>query len=107
MYFNVKNIRFIRFSKKLNYKYYNFYIIVELIDKMIYKFEFSFLLSEIHDVFHVSLLKFISKNKNTKTSYIKINKKSKWKIKIIVNMKKKNCQRNFLIKWLKYSHSNN
>ena len=77
MYFNAKNIRLIRFSKKLNYKYYDFYIIVELIDKMIYKFEFSFSLSEIHDVFHVSLLKSVSKNKNTETSLIKINEKSK------------------------------
>ena len=77
MYFNAKNIRFIRFSKKINYKYYDFYIIVKLIDKIIYKFEFSFSLSEIHDVFHVLLLKSVSKNKNTKTSFIKINEKSK------------------------------
>ena len=77
MYFNVKNIRFIQFLKKLNYKYYDFYIIVELIDKIIYKFEFSFSLFEIHDVFHVSLLKSVNKNKNTETSFIKINEKSK------------------------------
>ena len=77
MYFNAKNIRFIRFSKKLNYKYYDFYIIVKSFDKVIYKLEFSFLLFEIHDVFHVSLLKSVSKNKNTKTSFIKINEKSK------------------------------
>ena len=77
MYFNAKNIRFVRFFKKLNYKYYDFYIIIELIDKMIYKFKFSFFLFEIHDVFHVLLLKSTSKNKNTKTSFIKINEKSK------------------------------
>ena len=77
MYFNAKNIRFIQFSKKLNYKYYDFYIIVESIDKIIYKFEFSFSLFEIHDVFHVSLLKSVSKDKNTETSLIKINEKSK------------------------------
>ena len=77
MYFNAKNIRFIRFSKKLNYKYYDFYIIVELIDKIICKFEFLLSLFEIHDVFHVSLLKFVNKNKNTETSFKKINEKSK------------------------------
>ena len=42
IYFNVKNIRFTRFFKKLNYKYYDFYILIESIDKMIYKFKFSF-----------------------------------------------------------------
>ena len=89
MYFNAKNTRFIRFSKKLNYKYYDFYIIAKSIDKMMYKFEFLSSLFEIHDVFHVSLLKFVNKNKNTKTSFIKIKKKSKWKIEIIVNMNKK------------------
>ena len=44
---------------------------------MIYKFEFSFFLFKIHDVFHVFLLKSTNKNKNTKTSLIKINEKSK------------------------------
>ena len=77
MYFNAKNVRFIRFFKKLNYKYYDSYIIVELIEKKIYKLEFSFELFEIHDVFHVFLLKFVNENRDTKISSIKINDESK------------------------------
>jgi hypothetical protein len=53
---NVKNIIFTRSSKKLNYKYYNSYEIIELIEKQVYKLKLSFLLKEIHNVFHVFLL---------------------------------------------------
>jgi hypothetical protein len=53
---NVKNIIFIKSFKKLNYKYYDSYEIIKLIEKQAYKLKLSFLLKEIHNVFHVSLL---------------------------------------------------
>jgi hypothetical protein len=54
---NVKNIIFTKSFKKLDYKYYDSYEIIELIKKQVYKLKLSFLLKEIHNVFHVSLLK--------------------------------------------------
>jgi hypothetical protein len=53
---NVKNIIFTRSFKKLNYKYYDSYKIIELIEKQVYRLKLSFLLKEIHNVFHVFLL---------------------------------------------------
>jgi hypothetical protein len=53
---NVKNIIFIKSFKKLDYKYYDSYKIIESIKKQVYKLKLSFLLKEIHNVFHVSLL---------------------------------------------------
>jgi hydroxymethylpyrimidine pyrophosphatase-like HAD family hydrolase len=53
---NVKNIIFIKSFKKLNYKYYDSYEIIELIKKQVYRLKLSFLLKEIHNVFHVFLL---------------------------------------------------
>jgi hypothetical protein len=53
---NVKNIIFIKSFKKLNYKYYDLYEIIESIKKQVYKLKLSFLLKEIHNVFHVFLL---------------------------------------------------
>jgi hypothetical protein len=50
---NVKNIIFIKSFKKLNYKYYDSYEIIESIKKQIYRLKLSFLLKEIHNVFHV------------------------------------------------------
>jgi hypothetical protein len=53
---NVKNIIFTKSFKKLDYKYYDSYKIIELIKKQIYRLKLSFLLKEIHNVFHVFLL---------------------------------------------------
>jgi hypothetical protein len=53
---NVKNIIFTRSFKKLDYKYYDSYEIIESIKKQVYKLKLSFLLKEIHNVFHVFLL---------------------------------------------------
>jgi hypothetical protein len=52
---NVKNIIFTKSFKKLDYKYYDSYEIIELIKKQAYKLKLSCLLKKIHNVFHVSL----------------------------------------------------
>jgi hypothetical protein len=53
---NAKNIIFTRPFKKLDYKYYGPYEIIEPIEKQAYRLKLSSLLKEIHNVFHVSLL---------------------------------------------------
>jgi hypothetical protein len=53
---NVKNIIFTKSFKKLNYKYYNLYEIIESIEKQVYRLKLSFLLNEIHNVFYIFLL---------------------------------------------------
>jgi hypothetical protein len=53
---NVKNIIFTKSFKKLDYKYYDSYEIIESIEKQVYRLKLLFLLKEIHNVFHVFLL---------------------------------------------------
>ena len=55
---NFKNIIFSRFSKKLNFKFYESYEITNLVKKMTYRLTLlkAFQFRDIHDVFHVSLL---------------------------------------------------
>ena len=69
MYFCVKNIKFIRFSKKLNYKYYDLYEVKKPINKQAYKLILSKNISKIHNIFHISLLKSYKKKfHNAKSS---------------------------------------
>ena len=56
IYLNVKNIKFIRLSKKLNYKYYDSYEVEKFIEKQTYRLRLLDTMI-IHNVFHVSLLK--------------------------------------------------
>jgi hypothetical protein len=107
VFLNAKNIISIKSFKKLNYKYYDFYTINESINKISYKFNFSLIMKNIHDVFHVFLLK-LANEKNDETSFfIWIKDEKQWKIKEIVDKKIKKNKTNYLIKWLKYSHLNN
>jgi hypothetical protein len=62
MYLCVKNIKFTRFFKKLDYKYYDFYEIEKLINKQAYKLILLKNMRKIHNVFHVFLLKLYKEN---------------------------------------------
>jgi hypothetical protein len=107
VFLNARNIISIRSFKKLNYKYYDFYTINESINKISYKLNFSSIMKNIHDVFHVSLLK-LANEKNDETSlFIWIKNKKQWKIEEIVDKRVKKNRTSYLIKWLEYSHSNN
>ena len=55
---NFKNITFNRFSKKLDFKFYESYEITNLVRKMTYRLTLfkAFQFRDIHDVFHISLL---------------------------------------------------
>jgi RimJ/RimL family protein N-acetyltransferase len=58
MYLYVKNIKSIRLSKKLDYKYYELYKINMFINKQSYRLKLSINMRKIHNVFHVFLLEF-------------------------------------------------
>jgi hypothetical protein len=107
IFLNAKNIISIKSFKKLNYKYYDLYTINESINKISYKLNFSSIMKNIHDVFHVFLLK-LANEKNDETSFfIWIENEKQWEIEEIVDKKIKKNRTNYLIKWLEYSHSNN
>ncbi len=107
VFLNAKNIISIKSFKKLNYKYYDFYTINELISKISYKFNFSSIMKNIHDVFHVFLLKLANEKNNETSFFIWIENEKQWKIEKIVDKRIKKNRTSYLIKWLEYSHFNN
>jgi hypothetical protein len=107
VFLNARNIISIKSFKKLNYKYYDFYTINKSINKISYKLNFSSIMKDIHDVFHVFFLK-LANEKNDETSFfIWIKNEKQWKIEEIVDKRIKKNRTSYLVKWLEYSHSNN
>jgi hypothetical protein len=85
VFLNAKNIISIKSFKKLNYKYYDFYTINESINKISYKINFSSIMKNIHDVFHVSSLKFANEKNDETSFFIWIKDEKQWKIEEIVD----------------------
>jgi hypothetical protein len=107
VFLNARNIISIKSFKKLNYKYYDLYTINESINKISYKLNFSSIMKNIHDVFHVFLLE-LANEKNDETSFlIWVKNEKQWKIEKIVDKRVKKNRTSYLVKWLEYSHSNN
>ncbi len=107
VFLNAKNIISIRSFKKLNYKYYESYTISASVNKISYRLDFSLIMKDIHDVFHVSLLKLVKDKNDETSSLIWVENEKQWKIKKVVDKKIKNDKTSYLMKWLEYSHSNN
>ena len=59
---NFRNIKITKSFKKLNHKYYDSFEIELSIEKQTYRFRLFKTFRSIHNVFHVSLLKFHRKN---------------------------------------------
>jgi hypothetical protein len=93
VFLNVKNIISIRSFKKLNYKYYDLYTINELINKISYKLNFSSIMKNIHDVFHISFLKLANEKNDETSSFIWIEDEEQWKIEEIDNKRIKKTER--------------
>ncbi len=107
IFLNARNIISIKSFKKLNYKYYDSYTINESINKISYKLNFSSIMKDIHDVFHVSFLKLANDKNDETSSFIWVEDEKQWKIEEIVDRRVRNSKTSYLIKWLEYSHSNN
>jgi hypothetical protein len=104
----VKNIKSIRSSKKLDYKYYESYKINMLINKQSYRLKLFANMRKIHNVFHVFLLescKDVAEKKQT--SLIYVNNEKQRKIKQILNFRKYREKLQYYIKWLNWNDINN
>ncbi len=107
VFLNAKNIISIKSFKKLNYKYYDSYTINESISKISYKLNFSSIMKNIHNVFHVFLLKLENDKNDETSSFIWIKDEKQWKIEKVVDKRIKNNKTSYLIKWFEHSHLNN
>jgi DNA-dependent RNA polymerase auxiliary subunit epsilon len=108
MYLCVKNIKSIRSSKKLDYKYCELYKINMFINKQSYRLKLSINMRKIHNVFHVFLFescKDLAKKKQTSSIYV--NDEKQWKIKQILNSRKYWKKLQYYIKWLNWDNIHN
>jgi hypothetical protein len=92
VFLNTRNIISIKSFKKLNYEYYDLYTINESINKISYKLNFSSIMKNIHDVFHVFLLKFANEKDDETSFFIWIKNEKQWKIEEIVDKRIKKKQ---------------
>ena len=95
-----KNLKNIRFKKKLFYKFTKFFKMIDVVDTQTYRLK---LLKQwrIYSVSHVFLLKFYYINSSVIASneMIFINEDEKWKIKNILKNKKKWEKFYYFVRW--------
>ena len=71
---NFRNIKITKSFKKLNHKYYDSFEIELSIKKQIYRFRLFKTFRSIHNVFHVSLLKFHRRDFEKQSSFVLMKK---------------------------------
>ena len=88
--FSIKNLKNVRFKKKLLYKFTKLFKILNVVEFQTYRFRFSKKL-KIYFVFHVFFLKSYYENANITKSknIIFVDENEKYKIEIILNNKLK------------------
>jgi hypothetical protein len=107
---NVKNIIFTKSFKKLDYKYYDSYEIIESIEKQVYRLKLSFLLKEIHNVFHVFLLEshlYDSARTLELLSIIEVDDENQYEIDEVLDTRIRYEKLQYLIRWKEYSNFDN
>ena len=100
VYLNSKNIELTRSIKKLDWKYYGPYKMIDKIGKVAYKLDLSKSI-KIHNRFHVSLLKMCNKSKEGSIPLqplIEINGEEKFEVKKILNSRIRYHKLQYLIK---------
>ena len=109
IYLNAKNIRFIRSSKKLNYKYYDLYVIEKLVDKQTYKFKLSQNMSKMHNMFHVFLLKLFKRENrdDDELSSVELDEENQWEVRKVLNSKIHYEKLYYYVTWLSYLDTDN
>ena len=95
-----KNLKNVKFKKKLSYKFTSSFKMIDVVNAQTYRLK---LLKQwkIHSVFHVSLLKFYYKNLSVVAlnEMIFVNENEKWKIKNILKNKRKWKKFYYFVRW--------
>ena len=109
VYLNNKNIESIYQSKKLDWKFYRPYKMIEPVDKQAYKLKLLQTI-KIHNVFHVSPLELYDgthKDNTLPPLSINIESEVKYKVKKILNSKSHYGKLQYFVKWIDYLHLKN
>ena len=106
---NFKNIKSIRFFKKLNWKYYASLIVISSVKKQAYKLKMSESYVKMHDVFHVSLLELYLDwfEKNEISLSLDVKSEIHLEMKKILNSRQFKTKLQYRVKWKEYSKLDN
>ena len=104
VYLNAKNIKSMRPSKKLDYKYYGPYVIEKPVGKQAYKLKLPANMGKIHNVFHVSLLEpFKGGDRgDDEPPPIELDGEDQWEIQEILDSKIYYDKLQYYVTWLGY-----
>ena len=106
----MKNLQIIKFSKKLDNQWIEFFKIKKIVKKQAYQLKLSKCYKLIHLIFHVFLLEFYQQwleKKSLESLKIMINNHTEWVMKKILDKQLQQKKVQYLIKWNKYSDSEN
>ena len=99
-----KNLKNVKFKKKLFYKFINSFKVIDVVNAQTYRLK---LLKQwrIYSVFHVFLLKLYYKNLNVVASseMILINEDEKWKVENILKNKREWKKFYYFVRWKNFS----
>ena len=109
VYLNSRNIKSIHPFKKLNWKFYGPYKVIEPVGKQAYKLNLPQTM-KIHNMFHVSLLEPCDgahKSNVPPPPPVNIESEDKYKVEEILNSKSHYGKLQYFIKWMDYPHLEN
>ena len=108
VWLNAKNIRTVRPSKKLDYKYFGPFQILDVVGKQAYRLQLPSTFRGVHNVFHVSLLeeyKTTADREEAKPPPIEVDGQDAYEIEEILDSKVRYGKLSYLVKWLGYPNS--
>ena len=99
-----KNLKNVKFKKKLSYKFTSSFKVIDVVKTQTYHLKLS-KQWKIHSVFHISLLKLYYKNLSVVASneMILMNENEKWEIKNIFKNKRKWEKLYYFVRWKNFS----
>ena len=109
VYLNSQNIKSTCPSKKLDWKFYRLYMVVEPVGKQVYKLKLSQTM-KIYDVFHMSLLEPCDKAYKSNVPpppSINVEGEDKYKVEKILDSRSYYGKLQYFVKWMGYPHSKN
>ena len=110
VWLNGKNIRTIRPSKKLDFKFFGPCEIIEPIGKQAYRLRLPTTAKGIHDVFHVSLLepyKVSADREEPQPPPMEVDGEEQWEIEDVLDSRFYYGKIQYLVKWLDYPDTDN
>ena len=104
-----KNIRTVRPSKKLDYKFHGPYEITEVVGKQAYRLALPETAPAVHPVFHVSLLEPATQanDEPPQAEPLVVDDQEEWEVEEVLDSRMRRNKLQYLVKWVGFSDASN